>query len=675
MLISIFALLVSVDAAPLESAFKPDEITVACERIEKVNETKLSEIVAVPNDKRTFQNTVLAIENASTDYYDAVSRITFMKEVHEDPAVRAAAAKCEERSGKYLVNVGARKDLYLAMKAYLDDAGKTDTLDPQDKRLIDVTMRDFKKNGLELSDKDRDKLIGLRSRLTTLQTKYSHNLDESKLQLEVTKEELDGLPEAFIARLKPAKNPKKLVVTTQYPDYFPVMENAKKEAIRKKMQIAFMSRGAKENTKLLEEAVKIRSEAARLLGYTTHVDFVTADRMAKSATNVEQFENRLREGLKPRLSAENEKLRALKAEETKQKNPKLFSWDWRYYLNQMKKKDYALDDEAIRQYFPADKVFAGMFEVYATLFGVKMAEVPGAKVWSKEGVKLYEVKDAKSNAPIAKFYVDLYPREGKYGHAACFPLGLARQTGEGYQIPMSVLVTNFNPPKDGKPAYLSVNEVTTLFHEFGHVMHASLTTAKYAALAGTNVSTDFVEAPSQMLENWVFRPEVLAKISVDPADATRAMPEDLAKRIIEARKFDAGIKYSRQVFLGTFDFKIHTGSGKVDTDKVAKQLWKEIMGTEQDRKERFSASFGHMMGGYDAGYYGYLWSEVFAADMFTRFEKEGVLNPSVGRAYRDTILAKGRSEEASALLEQFLGRAPNESAFLEGLGIQGAAKK
>ena len=153
------------------------------------------------------------------------------------------------------------------------------------------------------------------------------------------------------------------------------------------------------------------------------------------------------------------------------------------------------------------------------------------------------------------------------------------------------------------------------------------------------------------------------------------MPEDLAKRIIEARKFDAGIKYSRQVFLGTFDFKIHTGSGKVDTDKVAKQLWKEIMGTEQDRKERFSASFGHMMGGYDAGYYGYLWSEVFAADMFTRFEKEGVLNPSVGRAYRDTILAKGRSEEASALLEQFLGRAPNESAFLEGLGIQGAAKK
>jgi Zn-dependent oligopeptidase len=236
---------------------------------------------------------------------------------------------------------------------------------------------------------------------------------------------------------------------------------------------------------------------------------------------------------------------------------------------------------------------------------------------------------------------------------------------------MSVLVTNFNAPVGGKPALLSVNEVTTLFHEFGHVMHASLTTAKYAALAGTNVATDFVEAPSQMLENWVFRPEVLAKISSDPSAPGKPIPEAIQKKIIEARKFDAGIKYSRQVFLGTFDFAIHTNGPKVNTDAVAKKLWKAIMGTVQDGKERFPASFGHMMGGYDGGYYGYLWSEVFAADMFTRFEKEGVLNPSVGRAYRDTILAKGRTVDASVLLEQFLGRAPSEKAFLQGLGIEG----
>jgi len=655
---------VEIDVAPLAFDWKPEGLVLQCERMEVVTDAKLVDIVAKPADKRTFENTFLAYEAALTDYDNHIFRLTFLKEVHADEAVRAASASCEERSGKYLVRLGARKDLYLALKGYLAGPGLSSALNAADKKLVDVTMHEFKKNGLELQDAQREKLVQLRSRLSELQTRFTQNLDEGEQTIEVTKEELAGLSDAFIARLKPSKDGSKLLVTTAYPDYFPLMETAKNEATRKKMLISFNTRAAKQNVKLLEEAVAIRDEAAKLLGFKTHADYVTSDRMAQSAQVVADFEMRMRAGLAPRLKLETEKLKKLKAAELKKPTSKveIFAWDWRYYLDQLKKAEFAIDDEATRQYFPADKVFAGMFEVYAKLFSVTFEEVKQAKVWASEGVRLYAVRDAASKRLMAKFYVDLYPRAGKYGHAACFSVGLAHNTDKGYQIPLSVLVTNFNPPRDGKPAELAVSEVVTLFHEFGHVMHASLTTAPYSSLAGTNVATDFVEAPSQMLENWVFQTEVLAKIST-------GLPPDLAARLIASRKFDAGIRYSRQVFLGTFDLKIHTSGSKVDTDKVAKREWKAATGFTQDPKEKFPAVFSHMMSGYDAGYYGYLWSEVFAADMFSRFEKDGIMSESTGRAYRNIVLAKGRTEEPLDLLKDFLGRVPNEEAFLRQLGI------
>src|SRR5581483_5438041 len=301
-------------------------------------------------------------------------------------------------------------------------------------------------------------------------------------------------------------------------------------------------------------------------------------------------------------------------------------------------------------------VLAGMFQVYSTLFNVTFKELPQSKAWA-DGVKLYEIREAPRGRLLAKFYIDLFPRDGKYGHAASFTFGAARQLPRGYQVPLSALVVNFNPPANGKAAHLSLNEVETLFHEFGHIMHGSLTTARYNSLAGTNVAVDFLEAPSQMLENWVFRPEILKLISEDPNDAKQPMPEELARRLVAARTYDAGVKFTRQVFLASLDQWLHTHGADVDPYAV-------------DPGEHFVATFGHLMGGYDAGYYGYLWSEVFSADMFSRFEKEGVLNPKTGRAYRDIILAKGRVEEPGALLKQFLGREPNDEAFLRLTGIK-----
>ncbi len=649
-----------------------------CAEAEKTSDAKLAALIAVPSAKRTFANAFGAYEQALADYSDAAGRLGFLKDIHPDAKVRAAGAACEERAGKYAVTVGARKDLYLALKDYLEHAGKGAPHSADDERLITLDMRDFHRNGLDLSDADRAKLVTTRQRLAELGTRFSSNLDENKDFISLTREELTGLPESYLARLKKGADGKSYIVTTKYPDYFPLMENDSNEGARRKMYFAFNAREAGQNLPLLTEAIALRYQAAKLLGYATHADYVTEDRMAKSGATVGAFLAKLREELKPRLASDDAKMLALKKAETKNAKAIIQDWDWLYYLNQVKKRDYAIDDEKVRQYFPADKVMAGMFHVYSTLFGIQFKEIPNPKPWAA-GVKLYEIRDGLDGKGklLAKFYVDLFPREGKYGHSASFPFGIARRVPDGYQIPLSALVVNFNPPENGKSANLSVDEVDTLFHEFGHIMHASLTEAAYASLAGTNVAVDFVEAPSQMLENWVFRPEVLKLISQDPKDPSKTLPDDLIERIVRARKFDAGVKYTRQVFLATYDQALHTRGEKVDPDAVDHELRGQIMGYPVNAEEHFGATFGHLMGGYDAGYYGYLWSEVFASDMFTRFQKEGVLNPTTGLAYRHDILAPGRSREPMELLKSFLGREPNEEAFLRLAGIksEGAAQK
>ncbi|MBI1948820.1 MAG: Zn-dependent oligopeptidase [Deltaproteobacteria bacterium] len=662
----------AVDVPPLRSRYTPEELAAGCAKAEQDADAKLAALVAVPDAKRTFKDSFEALDAILGDYGETVARLSFLKDVHPQAPVRDAGAACEERAGKWSVAVSARKDLYLAMKGFLDNAGKTAKLDAEQARLVEITMRDFKRNGLELSDADRAKLVELRSRLTELQTRFSKNLNEDATKVAYTKAELAGLPDDFIAAHEDKAKKGTYVLSTKYPDYYPVMENASKEATRKKMETAFMNRGGKENLKLLDEAIKLRADCAKLLGYQTHADYVAEDRMAKDAATVQSFLARMKKGLEPALLSDTKKMAALKAADTKSKSAVINAWDWRYYLNQIKKNDFAIDDEAVRAYFPADKVLRGMFDVYATVLGVEMKEVAGPDTWF-EGVKLFEVRDAGTKALVAKFYLDLYPRDGKYGHAAEFTLSPGHAVPGGYRVPLASLVVNFQPPKDGKPGLLSMDEVDTLFHEFGHVMHESLTTARYTQQSGTRTALDFVEAPSQMLENWAYQPEVLARISADPKDPSKPIPAELAQKLAAARKFDAGVRYSRQVFLGTFDSAIHAvkpeAATKLSADAVAKKSWADVMKLPEDKGAHFAGTFGHMMGGYDGGYYGYLWSEVFAADMFTRFAAEGVLNPKVGREYRDLVLARGRTVEPGVLLKDFLGREPNETAFLKMIGI------
>jgi thimet oligopeptidase len=631
-------------------------------------DARLAALVALPAEARTFANTVEALEQAGASFSDAAMRLQILKEIHTDPAVRDAAAAAEEKSGQYGVRMGARRDLYQAVLAYVAHAGKTEVLDAQQTRLLELTRRDFRRNGLELDDAKLARLVEIRSRLTTLATEFQQHLNENVDSLILSDEELVGLPAPFLARLPVGPKGTGRVLTTKYPDYIPFMENGENASARRRLFNLFNNREVLRNEPILKEAIALRDEAAKLLGYATHADYVTDDRMAKGAATVRSFLASLATKMQPRRDRDYARLVELKREQLKDPSATLDPWDLAYYLNAWKKRDFELDTETIREFFPAGHVVQAMFGVYEDLLSIRLKEVPHADVWS-ESVKLYEVRDAETDALFACFYTDLYPRPGKYGHAAVAPVTIPRDSPEGYRVPVSVLLANFTPASGDRPALLTHEEVRTLFHEFGHVMHQSLTTARFGSQAGFSVAGDFVEAPSQMLENWVFAPEVLNRLSGHYQDPSRKLPAALIQKMEAARIFDAGYRYTRQVYLATFDQTLHTSGPTVDVRAVEHRLYREILGLEPVRETLFSASFGHLMGGYDAGYYGYLWSEVFAADMFTLFEAKGVLSRELGRRYRDTILALGRSIEPAALLEAFLGRPANDAAFLKKIGL------
>jgi thimet oligopeptidase len=347
---------------------------------------------------------------------------------------------------------------------------------------------------------------------------------------------------------------------------------------------------------------------------------------------------------------------------------KIDEWDIRYYSYQLKKETYSVDDEKIREYFPAEVVMKGIFEVYSQLLGVTFIEVLGAEVWA-EGVKLYQIVDVKDQRLIGYFYLDMIPRDLKYDHFAAFPLISARVLPNGqYSRPVASIVGNFNPPSDGKPSLLNHYEVETAFHEFGHIMHQTLTTAPYASLSGSNVAQDFVEAPSQMLENWVWNAGILSQLSSHYKTGEK-LPKALLDGMLKADDFNKGYLNSRQLTFGLFDMAIHTTDGPVDVTEVYKQTFRDVIGLEPIETSHFPASFGHLMGGYDAGYYGYMWSLVYAQDMFTRFEQGGLLSPQVGADYRTWILEKGSMIDAIEVVRGFLGREPNSDAFYRMLGI------
>jgi thimet oligopeptidase len=651
----------SAGPAVIRYDYKNNEITELCDQAIAQARRQLDEVAATAPGARTLDNTLLKLEESLAVLGDATGPLTFMGYVSRDADLRKEGEECEKKMGLFGVEIMTRKDLYNAIK---DQKARN----RDEARLLSETKLSFEKHGMGLDDAKLAELRGLQQKLTTLETEFSANLNNDTTSVELSEGELEGVPASTLARFKKSSDGK-LIVTTKYTDYEQVMENAKNSETRRKMLMAYTNRAGEANTKLLEEAVQLRQKIASLLGYKTWADYRTSDRMAKSGQAVEKFLNNLKTKLRQRNQADLAKLLKFKKELDPQADH-LDSWDLVYLAYQLKKRDYQLDDEQIREYFPSDFVIRQMFGVYSQLLGVRFEKIENADVWAPD-VSLYKILDGKSGALVAYFYTDFTPREGKYGHAAAFPLISGRRlAGGGYSRPVAAIVANLNPPSGGKPSLLNHGEVETIFHEFGHIMHQTLTRAPYASLSGSGVKQDFVEAPSQMLENWVWERPVLNRLSGYYKDTSRKLPPEILKKMLKARDFNEGYYYTRQLLLGLFDLDIHTAKGPVDVTRTYDDLYEKILGVAPLKGNHFVAGFGHMMGGYDAGYYGYLWSQVFAEDMFTRFQGGKLLSSRVGAEYRKDILEPGNMKDPLALVTKFLGRKPNQKAFLRKLGIR-----
>ncbi len=621
-------------------------------------------VMAAPAEQRTFANTMAPLEQVATIMTDAYGPTSFMGRVHPDSAVRARAVEIEERLAKWGNDLIFRTDLYAAVRDYAATA-EAAQLTGTARRLVEFWMRDLRRVGHELAEPERDALKALNQRLIELQVAFGNNLDEWEDSIEVTRDDLDGLPDDYVSRLTPGTEEGTYRVTMDYPEYMPFMQQARNRDLRRRLQFKFWNRAVDQNRALLAEAVKIRQEIAALLGAATWAHHSMDVKMAKNPESVEAFYESIVPGLRRKATDELGVLTALAEQDGV---GRLEAWDWTYYDNQQRRNDFGVDPNEVAQYFPLDLVLDGMFAVTGGAFGLEYRRVTDAKAWHPE-VTLYEICNAGSSDPIAYFYADLFPREGKYGHAAAFPLTYGKALPDGgYRPPVAAIIANFTKPTEDAPSLLRHDEALTLFHEFGHILHFCLTTVDLIRFSGFDTEWDFVEAPSQIMEHWMWQPSVLQRFARHH-ETDEPIPSDLVARLMAARDLNVGLSTMRQVYLGHFDLMLHATPDPVDLDRAYRESYEYTL-LPFHEGTFFPATFGHLMGGYDAGYYGYLWAKVYGDDMFSVFEETGLTDPEVGRRYREEVLATGGSRDAIEHLRAFLGREPNSEAFLRNLGLR-----
>jgi thimet oligopeptidase len=611
-------------------------------------------IKEVPKGERTFENTICALERCGHEYGQKVHYVGFLAEISPEKSVREMAHKVVEDYSNKIIDVVYDEGIYTALCEY---AKKKEKLTDEDKILFDDTMRSYRRMGFGLPKAKQAILKKNLKELSRLSITFRKNINDYKDCITLTAQEAVGLSDRFLSGLKKDKLGRYLV-TLEYPDIGPFLENSPNDVKRKEIVDKNARKGGPENIKLLQRIITLREANAKLLGYTTFAHYVIEDRMAKTPENVMKFLTGILNKVQKGAWKDKEELLAFKREYTKNDKATVEYFD-SFYVNQLQNKKYAVDNEKIREYFPFEKVRKGVFETYQKLLGVKFVQNTDYPLWHTDA-ELYEIKD--EGKVIAYFAMDLFPREGKYGHAAAFDLIDGRVEGKHYNAPLASLVCNFSKPTKDTPSLLSHDEVETFFHEFGHIMHDVLTKARYESHAGFHVAWDFVEMPSQMLENWAWEKDILKKIS-GHYKTKKPLPDALITNMLRARKFRVSTMYLRQMLLALFDMKLHYEKAKGAPQEIYRKMIKEMVGHTLPKSQLFPAGFGHIVGGYEAGYYSYAWAKVYAQDMFTRFEKEGFLNEKTGADYRTWILEKGGSMDEMTLLKKFLGRAPNSKAF------------
>ena len=622
----------------------------------------------IPREMRNFENTVYALESLDYGISDTILKIDLLQNVSPDKSVRDATKSAIEAITKQMIRIERDPKIWQALKDYEKGAWQKErkTLGSDSKKLFQDMFLTYKRMGFDLAHEKQKRVKEILERLAKLSSEFRHNINSYKDHVAVSKEETVGLPERYLAGLKQDKK-RNYIITLAYPDYFPFMELSRNENKRKELNAKNLQKGGMKNMNVLSEMLSLRAEHAHLLGYKNHADYKTELRMAKSGKTALDFELDLLKKVAKSGKHDLDELRDLKRIMSGNKKAELYSHDVAYYGHELQKKRFKFNSEELREYFPLAHVLEGTFKIYSTLFDVKFEKLSGFPLWHQDAM-LYAVTTPKGDI-LSYFALDLHPREGKYGHACAFGVINGRQTSltnSEYVPPFATMIANFTKPTEKNSSLLSHDEVETLFHEFGHIMHFVLTTAHHASQAGYNTAWDFVEAPSQMLEHWAWNKKSLALLSAH-YKTKRSIPPALMKNLTASK--DHLLRYStlRQLITGIFDLTLHTTNKTLDSAKLHRDMIKKYTGITMPKDAIFPAGFGHL-DGYDAGYYSYLWSKVYATDMFTRFAKEGILNKKTGADYKKWILEKGGSMEELDLVKGFLGRKPSNKAFLKEIG-------
>jgi len=630
--------------------------------------TALDRIGGLAPAEVNFANTVRALDDLGFQLMRAGNRLDLLKETSTHAAVRDAATEAIKQLREWSVGLEYREDVYRAVKAY---AGTKPLLAGEDAKLLSETLRDYRRAGLHLPKAERDEVERRRKELTALCTDFESNINKAERPLKFTKAELEGVPDDFLKQTKTGGDEYTVMANITW-QYMMVMENARREDVRRKLETERGNLARAANLPLLEKILPLRDDIAKRLGYKNWADYETEVKMVKNGDTAIKFLEDLKTGLQPKFAAEQEEFRRLKAGDTGDPNAQIYIWDWRYYNNQFKKQCYDVDAEQLRVYFPYQRVLDGMFAIYQRIFGLKFEPVEPPYKWIGD-LQLYAVSDARTGEPLGLFYLDMFPREGKYHHFAEFGLIDGKLLPDGkYQRPVCALICNFPAPTPDHPSLMSHSDVETLFHEFGHAMHTILTRAKYARFSGTSVPGDFVEAPSQMLENWVWDKKVLDSFAADYRDPSKKIPADILAKLKEAKLATEGTRYRRQLAFGLMDLALHTQIH--DTNAAAtlplsnQELSDVFLPVPPDTAT--VAYFGHIIG-YSAGYYGYAWADAISADMATVFEKspDGYFDPGAGMRLRKEIYEVGDSRDVNVSIEKFLGRPRSIEPFLKKIGI------
>lgn len=676
----------------LNFTLSAEQIATETERLIAQSRATQDAVAALPASERTLESVVLALADDEADFSTLTSNVVFPGYVHPDKAVRDAGNAAQERIQAFEIESGMRQDIY---EALLDVKRKHESspLDSDHQRLLDRMLRDFERLGLSLPIDKRERVRALKERLSSLTIAFQKNLNEDNTVLNFTRSQLEGLPDDFIDALPRVEQEQEseeplYSVSLRYPDLMPVMMMCRVEDTRRKLEFANSSKCMQENVPLFEEAIAVRRELAGLLGHETHAHYVLQVRMAEHPDRVAQFLHDLRDRLAPHGKKELAALSKLKQQFLKERgeleggdndtNGKINAWDFNFYHTLLKEREHQLNETEIAQYFPLPVVLEGMLQFVQETFGFKFERQQQNQQESTlyhEDIQHYHVLDADTGAFVGEFYLDLFPRNGKYPHFAAFPLQCAfeRSTDGKRQHAISAMVCNFTRPTADKPSLLKHSEVVTLLHEFGHLQHGFSSRARFGRFSGTSVERDFVEAPSQMMESWCYEREFLRRISRHH-ETGEPLPDRLIDSIIAAKNVDVALLNLRQLFFGIFDLECHmlsdTGTGsELDSAELYSRLREQISLIPNTEGTNPVGGFGHLMGGYDVGYYGYLWSEVFAADIFSMFKEGGLFSPEIGKRYRQTILERGGMRDGGDMLRDFLQREPNSDAFMKSLGL------